>query len=502
MKFLGWLSAIVTIVVMGIFVLGFTQIGNSIVKPMIEKQIQIVTDTDAKLDTFSLTIDNFNIILDLDDSNSIYANGNYSISSQKFNIAYKVKLDKLQNLQTFTKNKNLNGVLHTTGTAKGSLELINIDGVSNLASSDTSYHVELTNLNPTSIIAKIKKANLAEILSIVGEKKYADALVDVEVDISNAKLGVLKGTIVSKLTKGILNSNFITKEYKLENPMPKTLFATKAVTKLSGKIITTKVDFNSNLANLDIKQMIFNTDNNSLESDYLLNIPKLNKLFFITQRDILGGLKVNGKIKKAKDLDFTAYTKIASGDIEAKVHNDNLTISSKSVQTLELLHKLIYPEIFDASLNAQVNYNLATSKGTMVGDLVDGKFTQNQVFDLIKEYTNLDMYRETFKGDISADINKEHIVASLDLVGRTSSIVTKKTKIDTKENQIDSTIDINANGNPIVVKLSGETTKPKVYIDANKLIKSKATQTITKKLQEKIGDKLGVDVGNILKSFF
>ncbi len=51
------------------------------------------------------------------------------------------------------------------------------------------------------------------------------------------------------------------------------------------------------------------------------------------------------------------------------------------------------------------------------------------MLSLIKQYAKVDMYVETFKGDISADINKENILASMELKSNTSSIKNKKYKV-------------------------------------------------------------------------
>ena len=674
MKFFTWISSIVVILFIGIYILAFTSFGNSILKPIVEAKIQIATNTKAKLNTFSISIDKLNIVLELDSSNIIYANGNYSLFSKTFNIAYRLKLDKLENLNKFTKNDDIKGKLYTEGYIKGDIKFITIDGISDVANSNTSYHVELTELNPTSIIAKVKKANLAKLLSLGGQKRYADADVDIDInfknikpneldgditlvtqkgkintkvmkndfnitipkttftmnldakllgksinykyelksnlanfasngkvipkplktnikydldveelavlkpitnanirgalklngtvngnkekmlvygksdlassktsfeavlkdfelasikakikdlklekllymtkqphyadalfsfdiDISNAKVGQLDGKILSIIKNGVVDSKLITKEYKFKYYMPKTVFRARTFTKLDGNIINSKIDFDSNLANLDIKNAKFNLKDNSFISDYLVNIAKLDKLFFVTEQHIRGGLKVDGTLQQAKDLDFTAYTKVAGGEIKTKLHNDDLKVELKDVKTLELLHKLIYPEIFMASLNAKIGYDLATKKGKMLGNLNDGKFTRNSVFDLARQYAKIDMYKEIFKGDVKADINKENILASLDLVSRTSSIKTQNTKLNTKTNNIDSTINIDANHNLITVKLSGKTTKPNVKVEADELIKSQAKKAIVKKL----GDKLGGDVGNLLNSFF
>ena len=674
MKFFAWLGGIITILFMGVYVITFTSMGNSLVKPIVEEKIKLATLKNAKLNTFSLNMDNFNIILELDSKNTIYINGNYSLFSKAFNIAYRLKLNRLENLQKLTNNKDIRGSFYTEGYVKGDIEFMSIDGVSNVANSNTSYHVELTELNPTSIIAKIQKADLSKLLYLSGQKKYADAEVNIninfrnidpdkldgnitlltqkgkintkvmkddfnitipntmfamnlnakllgenidykynlksnlanisslgrvvpkslktdvqydldikelavlkpitkadirgnfklhgtikgdnknmviraksdlassttsiestlkdfklstikakikdlklqkllymtkqphyadalfnlDIDISNAKVGELDGKIISYIKNGIVDSKVVTKEYKFDYFMPRTIFKSRTITILNGDNINSRIDFDSNLANLDIKNANFNLKENHFNSDYTLNIEKLDKLFFVTQRHLLGGIKVIGKIEKAKDLDVIAYSKIVGGELEAKLHNDDLQVNAKAINTLELLHKLIYPEIFNASLNAKLNYNLASKKGEMIGDLVDGTFTKNSVFDLTKQYAHIDMYKESFKGNVKADINKEKIIASLDLVSKTSSIKTQNTKLDTKQNTINSTIAIDANHNLVTVKLSGETNKPNVKIEADELLKAKAKKAIMKKL----GDRFGEDVGNLLNSFF
>lgn len=112
------------------------------------------------------------------------------------------------------------------------------------------------------------------------------------------------------------------------------------------------------------------------------------------------------------------------------------------------------------------------------------------MFSLIKQYAKVDMYVETFKGNVHADINKEKILASMDLKSNTSSITTKNTKLNTKTKTIDSKIDVVANKNPISVTLKGNTSSPKVSVDVEDLIKKEAGKAIEK------------EVGKLLKGFF
>jgi hypothetical protein len=163
-----------------------------------------------------------------------------------------------------------------------------------------------------------------------------------------------------------------------------------------------------------------------------------------------------------------------------KLHNDDLTATLNKVKTLELLDMLMYPTVFKADLDAKVNYNLAHSKGKMDGQLVDGKFTENKLFNLVKDYAKLDLYKESFKGDVSAVIDKENIIASLDLKSLQASIKTKDTKLNTKTLVIDSRVELNINKNEVGATITGDINKPKVKLDVSDVIKHK----VKKKFKE------------------
>ncbi len=397
----------------------------------------------------------------------------------KTDIKYSVDIQELAVLKPIT-GADVRGSLKVNGNIKGIKEELIVDGKSDIAYSDTSFKATLQDFAPQKIKLNIKNLKLLRILYMINQPTYATGTLTLDADISNATSGNLKGIIVSNIKDGLLNSVYMTKAYEFKTPMPYTAFKLATLTKLNGDLVDTKVNLDSSIANFDIKQARFNIKEKSLMSDYLAVIPNLDKLFFATERHMKGSLAVKGELSKAKDLDLTIHSKLAGGNIDAKLHNDDFHADIKSVKTLDALHMLIYPEIFKASLDAKLDYNLLAKKGKVLGKLVDGKFTQNQVLSLIKQYAGVDLYVETFKGDVSADINKENILASLDLKSNTSAIKTENTKLNSKTKQIDSTITIVANKTPVTVTLKGDTSSPKVVVDLEKLMKSKAGDAIKK----------------------
>ncbi len=682
MKIIAWFFGILISLFVLVYVVAFTSFGNSLLKPTVEAKIKEQTKMDSKLSTFSLSMNEIDVVLEINKDNIIKAKGTYSLFSQNFDIDYKVELKNLASLEPLTQVK-LKNSFFTNGKVKGDLALINIEGVSDVASSATAYHIELKDFNPTSIIAKIDGAKLDELLEIGAQKNYANALINLdmnfksiepnaldgdvllktkngslntkvmrddfnitvppktafamevnaklkganvvysyeltsnlfevtssgtlaptplkvdvkyaldikelallkpisgadvrgslrvdgtakgtkeklvvdaisdiassetillatlenfepksvkarikhldiakalymvkqphytdgkfflEADISDARASKLRGEITTSIKDGLLDSNYITKTYEFKSAMPRTTFKLDTKTSLDKDLLTSKVDLDSSLANLNIKSAQVNIKSGKITSDYKVNIPNLDGLFFATEQHMRGSLSANGDFAKDKDMTLNVYSKVVGGEIIARLHNDDFKADIKNIQTLDALHMLIYPEMFKSSLDANINYNLALKKGKFTGYLKDGEFTKNQMLDLIKQYVKIDMYVEKFKGDVNADINAEKITASVELKSNTSSIKTKDTKLDTKANTIDSKIDIIANNNPVSVALKGNISSPKVSIDAKELMQKEAGKAIKKEInkaiEKEVGKSLDKEVEKLFKGLF
>jgi len=401
----------------------------------------------------------------------------------KTDIRYGVNVKELGVLKPIT-GADLRGPLRLNGTVKGGKEKLVVDGHSDIADSKTTFVALLKEFAPASVKAKIEGLRLENALYMVKQPHYADGIFDLDVDITNADANNLQGTVVSTVSKGIVDTKFVTKEYKFKSKMPYTAFNAKTLTKLNKNLVDTKVIFNSNLANFDIKQARFDTKDASLVSDYKVTVKDLNKLYFATQRHLKGGIVATGELKKAKDLDFTMHSDIAGGKLDAKLHNDDFSAKLASLQTLDLLDMLIYPKMFKSKIDGDLKYNLVEEKGTFDGKLSDGTFTKNQVLDLVKQYARINLYKEKFVGDVNAKINKENILASLDLKSNKSSIVAKNTKLNSKTQVIDSKIEINANGNPLNVTLRGNVNHPKIGVDANQIVKKQAEKAVKKEINK------------------
>ena len=349
----------------------------------------------------------------------------------------------------------------------------------------------------------MKNLHLAKVLHMVKQPHYADGVFDLDVMMSSLEAGKLKGTVKSNIKNGLLDSKYITKMQKFKTQMPRTTFTLATTTELNADIADTKVNLNSSLAKLDIKQARVNLKDGSIVSDYTTTIKDLDKLYFVVERHLKGSFVGTGEFKKKdENTEVTMHSDIAGGTMDVKMYNEDLKADLKSIQTIDALTMLLYPPIFKSSLNGTLKYNTTAKKGDFRGSLVDGKFEQNTAFSLMKQYAKIDMYKENFKGDVTADINKEIVLASFDLLSNTSSIKTVNTKINSDTNMINSKIDIVANKHPLSVMLTGDKSKPKVTVDTKALMSDQAAKEISKKLEGKLGKEASEKIGDLLKGFF
>ncbi len=483
MKVVYWLVGISFSIMLALFILLFTPLGNSIVKPILENKIQEETKLQSRLEVFSLNLSSFEFHLLLNEHNSILVKGNYSFTSQSIDTIYDINFEEFITLQEWTQME-IDTPLHLSGTIQGDKSSIELKGISDIASSKTNFIVNIIDFEPSSITAAIKGMKIEELLSITKQGHYGDGFVDLDINIHNLGAKSLEGSIDTTIYDTTLDSKYITKQFGFTSLLPLTKMNVKTETQINKNIITTKLNLDSTLLDLDVNKAVVDMDNKSLNSDYKVNLHNLDKFYFITQRALKGSLIADGVIKKAKSLDATLHSIIAGGKIDAILHNDDLVATATSLETLEVLDMLYYPKIFKADINGQLDYNLKEASGVFEGKLSNGKFTKNEVLDLTKEYANIDMYKERFKGDIDAAINQENIKSSITLNSNLSSIKTKDALLNTKTNIVKSRVDINTSGNLIEVTLTGDINSPSVEIQADELIKKEATKIITKEINK------------------
>ncbi len=418
----------------------------------------------------------------------IDSKGRLEPKSMAMDLDLQLAIAKLELLKPVT-GAPLRGPLALSATAKGDKKSLKVSGKAKIAGADADFTAGLESFSPRSVKAKVADLQLSKLLYMVGQPNYAQGLINIDADIDDARPGRFSGNVKTTVSKGEVNTKTVEKAFAFTK-MPTTTFSIKTVSHLSKDFIDTKVNVESTLANLNVERARFDVKKVSLHADYLADVPDLDRLYFATERHLKGSLKATGELSKTKDLDFTAHTKLFGGTVDAKLHNDDLHADMKKLNTLGILKMIIYPEVFDSTLDGRLDYNLAKKSGTFHAKTTDGRFTRNVMLDLVKQYGRTDLYKENFVSTFDSRIKEEHIRTDLVMRSNKSSIIGKNVYLNSQTKQVDAKLDINANNNPLKVELKGRVDQPKVKVDASKLI------------EKEIKKEAGKQINKLLKGLF
>ncbi|OHE07436.1 MAG: hypothetical protein A3K14_07045, partial [Sulfurimonas sp. RIFCSPLOWO2_12_FULL_36_74] len=441
MKYLALVGAILAVLAVAIFVVAFTPLGNSLLKPIVEGKIKEETKLESKLETFLFTMSDFEVVLELNKENIIKAKGKYSLFSQAFELSYEVALKNLESLEPLTTTA-LKGAFYTNGSAKGDLAFFEIDGKSDIGESNTSYHIELTDLNPTSIVAQMKDAKLASLLYLGAQNPYATADIDLDINFKNITPHLMDGDIVLSTKNGNINPEFMKSDFNVT--ISDTPFSMNLDAKLKGDDIDYNYDFASNLFKISSAGRVV-PEPFYADLKYSLDIKELEVLKPITSADVRGAFRVNGTLKGTKeslvaigssdmassDTIFEAILKdFAPASIKAKVANLNIA---------KFLYMLKEPHYADGVLFMDADIKDARS------DKLDGKITtsiKKGVLDskfLTKKYEfKSTMPSTTFNSTTISTLNGNSVDTKVDFNSNIANIDIKSAKYNIEDSSLKS----------------------------------------------------------------
>ncbi len=420
-------------------------------------------------------------------SNLLKANLLGDIDTKKLytDLKYEVDIKRLELLKPLTK-ADIRGAFYTKGSVKGNRKKTLVSGLSNLAGSKTDYTVVLNDYAPSSVNARINGAKIEKLLYMLYQPQYAKGRIDSTIELNDVKR--LSGKVVSKIS-GVTNPKVLKKEFDFEKALIK--FTADQETRLKKGVTKTDLFVNSNVAKFTTKDALFDINSGKFDSKYELFIPDLNRLYFATKQKMRGKLKVTGVAKKEKDLVLTAHSDTLGGTFDAKVVNDDLKADLKNIKVVELTNMLYYPKVFDSVMNADLKYNLATKKGKLNANALNGRILPNQMTFLLKQMANFDITKEIYKKTtLTSDINDKKILSDLDMKSRLTHITSKRALLDMERNIVDAKLRIDIKGKPLYVKIKGNIQNPKVSLDAKALLQNRAKKELQKRLKGKAAEKV------------
>jgi len=482
MKYLKIVVPIILLILVSIYMYVFSSSGNAYIQNTIEAKLQENLKLDSKVSTFTLDSSTFLLHVEITPNNRLEVEGSYGLISKTMDVKYRLTCNDLSELESLTKQKII-GEFHTNGTVIGSFSAFDVVGKSSVSNSDTTYKISI-NPDNSSVTADVAHLDIVHLLEMINQPSYF-AKADMQVAIKIDNLDDLKGAVQLEINNALLNAKTMKETLKTKTfpPLHVTLHTD---TKLNKDEITTALNLKTPLLSVITKESKLNLKTQALESDFLVKKIDLAKLKFITERDLLTTVDLEGVVSKRDVLHLDAHSKFAQGDIDIKLRGDALTLEAKKLQSLKLLYILTYPEYFDSNIDATVAFNLQSQKGDLHAAISSGKFTKNGLFDTVDAYTKTSIYKERFNGNVDSKIDKDALTSDISLKSNKTSITSKKSYLNSKTKKIDTKLKIVSGDTPVGLHVTHTLDDPKVDIDATKLIKKEATKHI----------------GNYLKSLF
>ncbi|NQY94843.1 MAG: hypothetical protein HRT43_11810 [Campylobacteraceae bacterium] len=479
----------------------FTATGNGYVADIAESNLNEKGLAVFEINEFVLTPDSINLKVSIDSTSVIEIVGDLNIFAQRVDVKYNVDIKDLSKLQKITKEK-LNGPVKLSGTVKGDQALTIIDGISDIFASATSYSIRLSDFEPETITFSIKEAKIDQLLYTVNQPIYAKGFINIQGDITGAKPENLAGKITTKIYKGsvntlVVNENFATKLKEALN------FKGEIITDLKPYELVSNAKVYTSMANLFVKKAIVNIKDNSINSDYQVNISDLSKLYDVSNTKMKGSIKLDGTILKNKDLTVTGSSDIFKGKLDFKLFNDDFTANVNNIQLKSLTDMLYYPEIFNSNANAKITYNLANSTGIVDANLINGHFLPNKFSSILNQFAKFDLTKEVYESvDLDSTINKDIIKSTVKMKSNLTEITVPSSTLDTKKRTIDAVIVAKIKAIEVDAVVSGSLDNPKIKVDTSKLLKGAAIENIKSKIMDKASSGSTKDILKSLKGFF
>lgn len=437
-KFLILFSILILLVFTSIFGLLFTDYGNKLIASYIENRVNSEQDkVKFKVDNLKLTFKTFDFNANIDDSSYININGDFELFNKSVDLKYDIKIDELSNLKPLT-NSDFRGRFFTNGTFVGDEKSSVINGVSNFASGETKYILNLKNFKINNILLSSKKLKLEELFFLINKPSYAKGSISIDADIKNFKSKDMQGNLKAKIEKSVLNNEIINKEYE-QSLTSNINFESEINSDFIENSAILNIDFKSSLFDIVFDKLKLDVQNMDYEGDFNLFVKNLEKLESFIGKRLKGELQTNGNVKSKNRVIFiSGDTNIINSKTKYSFNIEDKIVKNLKFKVLDAkvdnFFKLIDEPVYAVG-NFEANGSIDSFKE------LNGKSTINlKDVKLINEVINAVYNQElrdtiVLNGDINSSIKKDIVVSDVKIISNIASLDINKLIFDIKSKE-------------------------------------------------------------------
>lgn len=406
LRILKWFAGIVVGLLLLVYVLVFSPIGNFIFKPVVQSQINKYSPVPLTLSTFSVGLTGLEIVIKNEPKLEIALKGDYNLFTLNIDTALNVNASDISLFNEIA-GMPLSGAFVLEASAKGKVfGALSAQAHSNIAKSKTDIKVELKNLNPLKIYADIAHLELAQVLAMIGQKPYVDGVLSLDADIVGNENMEFSGKNILEIKQGEFSQRFIAKDFGIQ--VPKTTFTIRQESIFDKKDIKQDFVFDSNVGKITLSSTS-NIESFDTKGVYSITLSDISAFTPLLGMKVRGALRTEGSIEGGlENILIAGKTDIADS---ASTYSANIVKSAlakvrfdtQNLRIEKLLYMIYQPQYISASVGGKAEaWDFDKGISTQANFSLKG-VTSNPV---IKKEFDLDMPNTPFSANLNAKLDK------------------------------------------------------------------------------------------------
>jgi len=371
----------------------FSETGNEMLKPYVEQKLEEKIGMPVEVSRFKLASGTSSLDMLINKQALVHVVTQYNLWSQSFEGIYHIKTERLDYGDIKVKDADIKG------NFKGVSEDIYIEGKGRAFGAALEGRLNIIDEVPQKIVAKMKGAQLSEVLELLGEPALAEGKLDVEINMPDIGEKTASGYGHIIFNQAYFNRALVKERYGYtlpENSYVKGTF--DAV--LEGQGVKLTGDLQSNLFVLQIKDALVDMVSEQLSAAYSLDVKDMRLL---TKNQLTGPFKIEGNIeKKDKRMLLTGRSSSLGGELDfsADMYIDFMNHNvEEGTFFLKGTNLTIRPDGV-LSINAEIDSSgrFKEGKGTIHTKL------KSSLGDMVLDNMVYDIQNKTLKSAYSIDI--------------------------------------------------------------------------------------------------
>ncbi|PAF52278.1 hypothetical protein [Helicobacter sp. 13S00477-4] len=401
-KFILWFIGSIVFLLVLFYILLFTQIGNDLLKPFVQSQINRHFPIPLELEKFSLRFSNLEASLKHNDDLQIDLKSIFSLWTQKVDGKINIVFDS----SIAGVDSPYHGKFKIKSSLKGKFRDLLVHVCSDIADSKTHLQARLKNFSLNALEVDIAHLNLQNLLPLLGQKSYVKGVLKAQANLESDDKKNLLGEAVLQVQDGSLDTALVKNDFKIT--IPKTDFLLNIEGDFEDKLIKNRFNLNSNLGDIASNGTI-ETQTGKIDNVYhidLIDIAPLTPFFKIPLR---GNFEALGKIKRVKEsLNIEGEADIANSKSAYQVALKNFNLDSihfdiKKLSINKILWMLYQPQYIDGEVDIKGNVSDFNKNLSLK---VAANMTGNTMNVPIKKHLGLDMPHTIFNTQVGVFLNQ------------------------------------------------------------------------------------------------